>query len=190
MHIDFAYLFLTICSFWMISELMLLILARSGNNDQDYDKGSIKWLNTIIYVCIAAAVGIGFTGIGKIHAGISIIPWVGLCFIVIGLIIRWTAILTLRKYFTTNVVIQSDHKIIKTGVYRFIHHPSYTGSIISFCGLGLAFSNWISFIVLVVPITIALLKRIEIEEQALQSAFGKEYEDYRKNSWYLFPWIY
>jgi len=189
-RINFAFLFLIICSFWLISEVMLIILVRSGGSSQDYDKGSIKWLNATIYFCLAVAMSLGFTGIGIIRTGISITPWVGLCFIAVGLIIRWTAILTLRKYFTTNVVIQSDHKIIKTGVYRFVRHPSYTGSIISFCGLGLAFSNWISLIVLVVPITIAFLKRIEIEEQALQSAFGKEYEDYRKNSWYLFPWIY
>jgi protein-S-isoprenylcysteine O-methyltransferase len=190
MEINFGLLFLIIVAFWVISEVMLLVLRRSKNNSQDRDEGSIKWLNSIIYICVAIAVTLGFTGIGIIKAGISITPWVGLGFIVIGLIIRWTAILTLRKFFTTNVVIQSDHKIIKTGLYRFVRHPSYTGSIISFFGLGLAFSNWISFIILVIPITIAFLKRIQIEEKALLSAFGKDYEEYRKNSWFLFPWFY
>ena len=152
--------------------------------------GSIKWLNIIIYTSVAFAVSFGLLGIGLIHNALSIIPLIGLSFIVVGLIIRWTAILTLRKYFTTNVVIQSDHRIIKTGLYRFVRHPSYSGSILSFFGLGLVFSNWISLVVLLVPITIAFLKRIQIEEQALFHAFGIEYEDYRKMSWALFPWIY
>ena len=190
MDMNFGLLFLIICAIWVTSEILLIVLRRSKNDSQDYDKGSIKWLNIIIYTCVALAVSFGFIGIGQIHSTISIIPWIGLCFIVVGLIVRWTAILTLRKYFTTNVVIQSDHRIIKTGLYRFVRHPSYSGSIISFCGLGLAFSNWISFIVLVVPITIAFLKRIQIEEQALSSAFGEEYSDYCKMSWALFPWIY
>jgi protein-S-isoprenylcysteine O-methyltransferase Ste14 len=182
--------FLIICTFWVTSEVLLLVLRRSKNDTQDHDKGSIKWLNIIIYTCVILAVSFYLLGIGFIHSAISVIPWVGLCIIPLGLIIRWVAILTLRKYFTTNVAILPDHRIIKSGIYRFIRHPSYSGSIISFCGLGLVFSNWISFIVLVIPITMAFLKRIQVEEQALQSAFGEEYANYSKMSWHLFPWIY
>jgi protein-S-isoprenylcysteine O-methyltransferase Ste14 len=190
MKMNFSSLFLIISAIWVISEILLLVLCRSKNDSQDHDKGSIKWLNIIIYLSVAFAVSFGFSGIGIISTAVSALPWVGLYFIVVGLLIRWTAILTLRKYFTTNVVIQSDHRIIKTGLYRFVRHPSYSGAIISFCGLGLAFSNWISFIVLFVPITIAFLKRIQIEEQALQNAFGEEYTYYRKMSWALCPWLY
>jgi protein-S-isoprenylcysteine O-methyltransferase Ste14 len=190
MNLNFRLLFFIISAIWVTSEVLLIVLRRSKNNSQDFDKGSIRWLNIIIYTSVALAVSSGFLGIGFIHVAISVIPWTGLCIIVIGLIIRWTAILTLRKYFTTNVVIQSGHRIINTGLYRFVRHPSYSGSIISFCGLGLVFSNWISFIVLVIPISIAFLKRIQIEEQALQSAFGEEYANYCKISWSLFPWIY
>jgi protein-S-isoprenylcysteine O-methyltransferase len=190
MDLNFRLIFLIISAIWVISEVMLIVFRRSKNDSKDHDKGSIKWLNIVIYTCIAIAVSFGFLGIGTIHTAISIIPWVGLDFILVGLIIRWTAILTLRKYFTTNVVIQSDHRIIKAGLYRFVRHPSYSGSIISFCGLGLAFSNLISFVVLVIPITIAFLKRIQLEEQALSGAFREEYTDYCKMSWALFPWIY
>jgi protein-S-isoprenylcysteine O-methyltransferase len=190
MDMNFGLLLLIISTCWLISEVILIVFRRSKNDSKDHDKGSIKWLNIVIYASVALAVSFGFLGIGTIHTAISTITWVGLCFILVGLIIRWTAILTLRKYFTTNVVIQSDHRIIKAGLYRFVRHPSYSGSIISFCGLGLAFSNWISFIVLVIPITIAFLKRIQLEEQALSGAFGEEYTDYCKMSWALFPWIY
>src|ERR1035437_262651 len=190
MDMNFGLLLLIISTCWLISEVILIVFRRSKNNSKDHDKGSIKWLNIVIYASVALAFSFGFLGIGIVHTAISIIPWVGLCFIVVGLIIRWIAILTLRKYFTTNVVIQLDHRIIKTGLYRFVRHPSYSGSIISFCGLGLAFSNLISFVVLVIPITIAFLKRIQLEEQALSGAFREEYTDYCKMSWALFPWIY
>ena len=190
MHINFLYLLIIICSFWVISEVLLAILRRSKDGSRDFDKGSIKWLNAIIYISITIAVSFGFSGIGKIRVGISVIPWVGLFFITAGLLIRWAAILTLRKYFTTNVAIHSGQKIIRTGLYRCVRHPSYTGSIMSFCGMGLALSNYISFVILVIPITIAFLMRIRIEEQAMVSAFGEEYENYRKKTWYLFPWIY
>lgn len=187
---NFRILFLTLSATWVTSEIMLIVLSRSKMNSKDFDKGSLKWLNIVIYSCITIAICFGFLGIGQIHILKSIIPWIGLFVILFGLIIRWTSILTLRKYFTVNVVIQSGHRIIKKGIYRFVRHPSYTGAIISFYGLGLAFCNWISIIVLVVPITTALLKRIQLEEQALLSAFGEEYINYRKETWALFPMVY
>jgi protein-S-isoprenylcysteine O-methyltransferase Ste14 len=186
---NLSMLLLAICTPWVISEVILLILARSNKNSVDHDEGSIVLLNVTIYICVALGVSLGFLGIGHIRGFSSTIPWMGLCFIVIGLIVRWVSILTLRKYFTTNVVIQNDHRIIKSGIYRFVRHPSYTGSIISFLGLGLAFVNWLATIILVVPITIAFMKRIKIEERALENAFGEEYITYRKSTWLLFPWL-
>ena len=181
-------LFLTICLLWAVSEVLLVIFTRSTSNSKDYDHGWMKWLNIIIYLSIGLAVTIAYTGIGRIH--LTILSWVGLSVIVMGLILRWTAILTLRKFFTVNVVIQTDHKIIRKGVYRFIRHPSYTGSIISFIGLGIDLCNWVSALVMIVPIIFAFLKRIQFEEKALQSAFGEEYLNYCKESWCLFPFIY
>jgi len=187
---NFSILFFAICAPWVISEVILLILVRSKNNSINRDEGSIVKLNATIYICVALGVILGFLGIGHIRGFGFIIPWMGLCLIVIGLIIRWVSILTLRKYFTTNVVIQSDHRIIKSGIYRVVRHPSYSGSIISFFGLGLVFVNWLSIIILVVPITVAFMKRIKIEERALENAFGEEYIVYCKSTWCLLPWLY
>jgi protein-S-isoprenylcysteine O-methyltransferase len=49
--------------------------------------------------------------------------------------------------------------------------------------------NWLSIIILVVPITIAFMKRIKIEERALENAFGEEYIAYCKSTWRLLPWL-
>jgi protein-S-isoprenylcysteine O-methyltransferase Ste14 len=186
---NFNILFLAICVPWILSEVILLILARSRKNSVDRDEGSIVLLNATIYLCVALGVSLGFLGIGHIRGYSSMIPWLGLWLIVIGLIVRWVSILTLRKYFTTNVVIQNDHRIIQSGIYKFVRHPSYSGSILSFLGLGVVFVNWLAIIILVVPITVAFIKRIKIEERALENAFGEEYREYCKSTWLLFPWL-
>jgi len=108
----------------------------------------------------------------------------------LGLLIRWTAILTLRKYFTVDVSILPGHQIVKKGLYKYIRHPAYAGSLVSFLGLGLAFSNWLSSIVIVVPILTAFIYRIQVEEQALIQAFGDEYLDYSNTTKRLIPKIY
>jgi protein-S-isoprenylcysteine O-methyltransferase len=190
MLLNFSKLVMIIGILWCVSEIILVIATRSRKGSEDKDKGSLVWLNLVIYSCISVAVTMGIMGIGKIKGLPAAVPLAGLVMLVLGILIRWTAIFTLRKYFTVNVVIQSGHKIIKSGIYRFVRHPSYSGALISFWGLGLLFSNWISFVVMALPITFAFLKRIRLEEAALREAFGGEYEEYRKHSWHLFPWIY
>ncbi len=61
-----------------------------------------------------------------------------------GIIIRWTAIYTLDKYFTGTVLIKEDHRLIRNGLYKYLRHPAYTGALMAHLGLGLSFANWVS----------------------------------------------
>jgi protein-S-isoprenylcysteine O-methyltransferase len=179
-----------VCSLWMISEVSLAFFRRTKERRRSRDRGSIIWLNATVYSAIFLAVVLGRFSVGQIGAPGVFIPSMGLCLILVGLGLRWTAILTLRAYFTTDVAIAPGQQLIRSGIYRHIRHPAYSGSIVSFCGLGLVLSSWLSLAILLIPITIAFLKRIEIEELALETAFGREYADYRTTSWRLCPWVY
>ena len=44
--------------------------------------------------------------------------------------------------------------------------------------MGLAFANWISFILIFVPILLAAFYRMHVEEEVLRNAFGEEFDDY------------
>ncbi len=187
---NFAKIVMVVGLLWMASEIVLVILTRSKKDSRDRDQGSIVWLNAVIYSSIAIAVTMGTLGIGKVKGLPAAVPLAGLVMMIVGIAIRWTAILTLRKYFTVNIVIQEGHKVVKSGIYRFVRHPSYSGALLAFWGMGLIFTNIISLVVLVGPVTIGFIKRIKIEETALLEAFGEEYEEYRKHSKKLLPGIY
>jgi protein-S-isoprenylcysteine O-methyltransferase Ste14 len=75
-------------------------------------------------------------------------------------------------------------------MYRFVRHPAYAGSLISFLGLGHYFSNYLSILVISVPICVAFLHRVHIEEEALIHAFGSEYLDYCASTKRFIPGIY
>jgi protein-S-isoprenylcysteine O-methyltransferase len=179
-----------VCSLWVASELALLILRRAKGRDQSRDSGSVVWLNITIYGSIASAIAIAFSGIGFATHSRYLVSWVGLFFILCGLAIRWTAILTLRKYFTVNVAIQSGQRMVTTGIFRFVRRPSYSGALLSFLGLALTFTNVISIVVLLVPTTMAFVERMRIEEKAMIDAFGTEYAEYCRSTWRLIPGIY
>ena len=183
-------LFLIVCICWVVSEALLLVLRRSKTGSQDKDSGFLKWLNIVIYTSVFGGVFIAYTRYGHIKNYPDFLYLSGLIFILSGLVIRWTAILTLRRFFTVDVAIQEDHKIIQLGIYKYLRHPSYTGMLLSFFGLGISLNDWISFCVILFPILYVLLKRIKIEEEVLSDTFGNEYVIYSNNTWRLIPWLY
>src|SRR5438045_1141965 len=97
--------------------------------------------------------------------------WVGIALIGIGMVIRATAILTLRRYFTVQVTIDPSHELIDRGLYRFLRHPSYTGALVSFIGLGFAFGSWLSLAIIIVAASVGFAYRIRVEERALVEHF-------------------
>ena len=120
-------------------------------------------------------------------------PWllgVSLWLLVGGLVIRWTAILTLGRLFSTRVAIHQDHQLVRTGLFRLVRHPSYSGLLLLFLGLGLSFGNWLSFAVIVLPFLAALLYRIQVEESSMVEALGKDYVEYCKTTKRLLPGIF
>jgi protein-S-isoprenylcysteine O-methyltransferase Ste14 len=175
---------------WLVSEIVLARVTLSKSDKaKGLDRSSLRLLWLLIGVSLAAGIYLGSRGIGYIPTGSLAISVCGLILIFLGLVIRWTAILTLRKHFTVNVNIGDSH-LIDTGIYRFVRHPAYTGSLVSFLGLGLTFSNWLCTLVIFVPIFFAFAYRIRVEEQALSEHFGDKYEEYCLKTRRLLPLIY
>jgi len=81
---------------------------------------------------------LGFTRLGRIPTGSSLIAWAGLALLILGIIIRWTAIRDLGRYFTGTVRIRDNHRLIRTGIYEHLRHPAYTGALLAHLGLGMA----------------------------------------------------
>jgi protein-S-isoprenylcysteine O-methyltransferase Ste14 len=133
---------------------------------------------------------LGFTRIGRIQTGSGLVAWAGLALLILGIIIRWTAIRDLGRYFTSTVRIKDNHRLIRTGMYEHLRHPAYTGALLAHLGLGMAFANWYSIALSSIPYFVAAMYRIHVEEQVLVAEFGQEYLDYARNTKRLIPKIY
>lgn len=115
---------------------------------------------------------------------------IGLSVILLGMILRFVAIMQLGRLFTVNVTIRKDHHIKRTGLYSILRHPSYAGSLLSFLGFGLSVNNWLGLVIAFVPVFVVFVYRMNIEEKVLTNQFGEEYTDYMKHTSRLIPWIY
>ena len=109
---------------------------------------------------------------------------------VIGIILRLFTVFSLKSYFNANVAIHHDHKLKTDGIFKKIRHPSYSGSLVTFLGLGLTLGNWFSLLIVFAPVLCVFLYRINIEEKALMDNFKEEYTDYQNRTKKLVPFIY
>ena len=117
--------------------------------------------------------------------------YIGVVFIVVGVIIRCTAVLTLRHAFTLQVQTTDNQHLIKTGVYHIVRNPAYSGSILSLFGVSLAYRSILGAISVIVVCLLCYGIRIHIEEKALKKQFQQEFEQYCQETKYrLIPWLY
>ena len=172
---------------WASFELIISIILRSTKaKGISFDRSSILIIWLVLGLAVTAAVFESF----RFNQPSTLIYSLGLSIIIAGMILRISAILSLKKRFTTTISIQNDHSLKTDGLYSLIRHPSYTGSLISFAGLGISFGNWLSFITLMLPITVVFIYRISLEEKMLSAHFGKKYEEYKVKTKRLIPLIY
>lgn len=175
---------------WIGSEIILARTRHSQSKDMRIDKSSLRFLWITITLSVNIGIIFSFQRIGYFGNGSYFFPVVGLILMVLGLLIRWIAIISLKHQFTVDVSITQDHRIIKIGIYRFVRHPAYTGSLLSFFGLGLYFTNYFGMLIIFLPICLAFLYRIQVEEKALIDNFGDEYVNYCKSTKRLIPGIF
>lgn len=111
-----------------------------------------------------------------------IIAKIGIVFMIIGLGLRYISIYTAGNNFTHRLacIHKQNHKLITTGIYAWIRHPSYLGSYLWFIGGQIFLQNPISFLLYNYLLLSFFFKRIEIEESDLTIFFGKRYIEYRK----------
>ena len=117
--------------------------------------------------------------------------YIGVVFIILGVVIRCTAVLTLKKAFTLHVQTANDQHLVKTGLYHFVRNPAYTGSIVSLLGVALSYRSIPGAISVIIVCLICYSIRISVEEMALKNQFRDEFEHYCKETKYrLIPGIY
>ena len=172
-----------------LSELYLAI-TRQSRRALSRDRNSLLLLWIVIAVSVFLAVQmvwIARDATVPSPAGFYIF---GFLLFLFGLALRWFSIGYLGRHFTGNVAVNPEQKVVDSGPYRYIRHPSYTGALLAFIGFGCCLQNWLSILFLTVPIIAAFLWRIRIEEAALLEAIGDDYADYMRRTDCLVPRLY
>ena len=137
---------------------------------------------SIVFILIASAVSVGSSLIEWAYfsdqSSNLFLTIVGILMIIIGLIIRITAINTLGKFFTATARTTNEHLLITSGPFSVMRHPSYAGAILVITGVPVLLNNLITFFSTILLLFFAYDFRIKSEEKVLISTFGEKYLQY------------
>jgi protein-S-isoprenylcysteine O-methyltransferase len=173
--------------FYFISEVFIGRARRT--KDFSKDGGSLRTLWFTIQLSLMVGIAAAFAvPAAKVHPARVIFP-IGFGLYALGLGLRWGAIIYLGRFFTVNVAVATDHRVVDSGPYRYIRHPSYTGALLAFLGISLCLLNALSIPIIMIPIFLAFQKRMGVEETVLTEALPN-YRDYIRRTKRLIPFVY
>lgn len=112
--------------------------------------------------------------------------WLGTLFGFIGTAFWIYSQAVLDKYWSPQLQVQKEHKMITTGPYKVIRHPIYAATFIWVIGLALYTANMVFAFIALLAI-IWLILRVPKEEKMMIGQFGDEYEQYILNTGKFFP---
>ena len=183
-------LFPALCLAWFTSEAWILLRLRSGDASRRRDRGTLHVLVVVIGASIALAAGFDALGAARFARPLQApLWWLGIALMLAGMPLRWWSIRVLARHFTVDVAIREDHELVRRGPYRLLRHPSYTGLLATFTGFALCLGNWLSLATLL-PVSLALAWRIQVEERALSAAFPEAYRAYARTTKRLVPFLW
>lgn len=168
---------------------MNLRQKKKVKNTNVSDKNSLGLLYCLITVGYFLSFSIGITSIARIHLW-NMFFAIGMGLFAVGLVIRLCSIAALNRFFTYSVATVQKHKIVDTGLYKYIRHPGYLGQLIIFLGISISISNWLSIPAMMIPVSIGFAYRITVEERFMAEQFNEVYLDYQRRTKKLIPFIY
>lgn len=112
----------------------------------------------------------------------------GAAIVVLGLGFAMWARFYLGRNWSANVTLKQDHELIRSGPYRWVRNPIYTGMIVALIGSALARGRWAG-VLAVFLMTASFWYKARKEERVLHEAFGAEYEAYRREVASLIPFV-
>lgn len=189
-HLDF-YVFGGAYLAWVAPEMISSFVHGGVKGGQSRDRASRLVLFTSLFGSIFFAFAFAF---GWPQFAISrdrgLVFSVGILFMLAGVALRWYAISVLGRYFTRAVAIRSEQTVVERGPYRYIRHPSYTGSIMTMLGMGLVLTNWLSLGLIMLGAAVGYGYRVRVEERALLEGLGQPYREYMKRTKRFIPFIF
>jgi protein-S-isoprenylcysteine O-methyltransferase Ste14 len=180
------FLWLACAAYWLLSASKVKATARQ---ESIASRAAHLVPMTIVILLLIAPPGLpwGFLG-GRMLPGGPAMHWIGVAVVAAGL----TFAVWARRHLGTNwsgtVTVKSDHKLVRSGPYRFVRHPIYSGGLLAVAGTAIARGEWHALLALLILFATCWWK-LQREERWMGETFGEDYAKYRAEVSALIPFV-
>ena len=187
----YAPVFWAIFAWASLPEWRLLRRARPSGGVGPQDAGSMRVIVAGMELALLLAFPLAFLApAATLTRHRHALFWAGDVLIVLGSLLRRHCFRMLGDSFTGAVRVLPEQAVIERGAYRYARHPSYTAGMLMYVGFGLALTNWLSLLVLVLASTIVYSYRVSVEERALVATLGERYVAYVRRTKRFVPFVF
>lgn len=156
----------------ILASIILLLLAKATR------------LGTIIIASGAPASWL-YTRFIPYYPGVV---WVGGPLVLVGMVFAVWARLHLGGNWSGSVTLKENHELVRTGPYRLVRHPIYTGMLLAVAGTACAIGQVRGVLGFALAFY-ALWHKSRIEERLMIDTFGESYRNYRTQVKGLIPFL-
>jgi protein-S-isoprenylcysteine O-methyltransferase Ste14 len=107
-------------------------------------------------------------------SGMSLFTWASLCL----------------KVAFYGCVVPVTQRLVTNGPYSQIRHPLYLSMFIILVGLCLALRSLFGIAGIFIFFLPAVVYRARLEEQALETSFGRYWQEYKRRTFFLLPFVW
>ena len=115
-------------------------------------------------------------------------PLLGVMLLATGLGLTVWARRHLGRNWSASVVVKEGHTLVRTGPYRYVRHPIYSGILLAFLGTVLTIGEWRGLVALLL-VGVAFAVKSRAEEGRMRETFP-EYAEYARGTAAIVPYVY
>lgn len=114
------------------------------------------------------------------------IAWTGVALTALGIAFAFWARFHLGSNWSGVVTLKEDHELIRTGPYRTVRHPIYSGILLALIGTAVAIGE-IRALLAVAMIWTSFYIKARREESLLATEFGSRFAEHQQHTGMFFP---
>ena len=174
---------------WAVFGLYWEHAAKKASEAKSSESGASRGLHVFLVNAAILLEIAPIRGLGRFIPVLPVVMTLGLVVETAGLALAVWARQHLGRHWSGRIAIKVEHQLIKSGPYRLLRHPIYTGLLAVYAGPMLVTGEWLAVIGFAMAF-FAYWRKIRLEEATLGVAFGQDYAAYRRETWALVPGLF
>jgi protein-S-isoprenylcysteine O-methyltransferase Ste14 len=177
---------------WAFAPESVIVFRSAGaaSESNSKDSGSLRLILLGMWMGLFISFPIAFVNVFRFPPALNLAGFcAGTGLLIAGSLLRRHCWRILGEYFTGDVKARADQPVIDRGAYRWVRHPSYTGGIMMFAGIGIALTNWASVAILIFVSVAVYSYRVAVEERALIETIGEPYTKFMRTRKRFIPFV-